>query len=246
MKQHTCGERARGIPWLVVLLAAAAAMSSGCTRREKDAPYSRGRIHVDRNTKKRWDAGEDSAKARGDRIKPIPADRNGSALVPFGDDAPAMLRALRASSRHGAGDKRILSALDANRRPISSGVIAEITLISGSEYKEEAHFRKGWLPIALVVVPKIRSSDAVVYPALNLHGDSSWVYVREKPDSSWVTSVARIVGEKVVQDSVYRTVALTDSLEPVIGARFAWDAADESIWAYCGGKCCRTISAQHQ
>jgi hypothetical protein len=64
------------------------------------------------------------------------------------------------------------------------------------------------------------------------------VFVRERKDSSWAGSLVRIVDGKVEQDPLNVT-ASSDSLEPVLGARFAWEENDESIWGTCGGKCCK-------
>jgi hypothetical protein len=195
---------------------------------------------VDEKTAEIWNASERGVEAAGERIKPI-RDRDASTTVPFGAGAAEQLRALSASERHGAGDKRLLSVLDTTggkKVVVSSGIIAEVTLVKGSEYKSESDFRSGWIPLAIVVLPPRAAGDPVVYPKLKLHGDTSWVYVHERADSSWIAAVVRLVNGKVEQDPLYVT-ASTDSLEPVLSARFKWEDNDESIWGTCGGKCCK-------
>src|SRR6185312_12716160 len=121
-------------------------------------------------------------------------------------DAKAMLLALQSSERHGASDKRMLSMLGENaaKRKVfqASGVVAQVTLVNGSEYKSEAHFRKGWLPIAIVVLPDTFPKGAIVYPKLALRGGTSWIFVREASDSKWLASLVRIADGKVEQDSL--------------------------------------------
>ncbi|HEY7860506.1 MAG: hypothetical protein ACHQRL_01015 [Gemmatimonadales bacterium] len=226
------------------MLAAAAAMSTGCTRQsgngEDSDLYVQGRIHVEKTTKTRWDSAEKDVAQAGKNLHPIRV-RDSSSTIPVADLTPASLRALKASDRHGAGDKRLLSIIDgsdAKKVVRSSGIVAEVTLVRGSEYKSEDDFKDGWLPLAIVVLPPRAPGDPVVYPKLTLHGDTSWVFVRERKDSSWAGSLVRIVDGKVEQDPLNVT-ASSDSLEPVLGARFAWEENDESIWGTCGGKCCK-------
>jgi hypothetical protein len=248
MTLHTRSKRSRRIYRHLVLVTAVAATSWGCSRAANgggDELYARGRIHVDEKTKERWDASEKEVEAAGNRIKPI-GDKDSSATVPFGGDAVELLRSFGASQRHGAGDKRLLSVIDTTggKKVVkSSGIVAEVTLVKGSEYKSENDFRSGWLPLAIVVLPPRSRDDPVVYPKLKLHGDTSWVYVRERADSSWAGAIVRIVNGKVQQEPLYVT-ASSDSLEPVIGARFMWEDNDESIWGTCGGKCCKMITTQ--
>ncbi|HEY2898084.1 MAG TPA: hypothetical protein VGJ12_13175 [Gemmatimonadaceae bacterium] len=237
--------RARKLAWQLVLLAALGAMC-GCPRGGTENPnellYAHGRIHVDKETAARWNAGEAEIAAEAEKLHPIPADARKSSIVPFSGDARAMLLALQPSGRHGATDKRMLSILGGDRsRKVfqSSGIVAQITLVKGSEYKSEAHFRKGWLPMAIVVLPDTFPPGAIVYPKLALHGGTSWIFVREESHSKWLASLVRIADGKVEQDSLDISVASDDVVEPVIGARFVWEDDDESIWGYCGGGCCK-------
>lgn len=234
--------RSRSISRQLSLVALVGATSWSCTQRLGEGAdlYSHGRIHVDSQTKQRWDASEREVEAAGRTLRPI-HDAESSTSIPVADLAPATLRALQASERHGAGDKRILSMTDTARGQIlmrSSGILAEVTLVRGSEYKSDKDFQSGWLPLAIVVLPPRSKDDPVVYPKLGLHGDTSWVFVRERANSSWVGSLVRIVDGKVQQTALDVT-ASTDDLEPVIGARFAWEDNDESIWGACGVNCCK-------
>lgn len=229
---------------LLPLLAAAATVSWGCaphsTNGDDGTLYTQGRVHVDSTTRARWDSAEKNVAEAGSKIHPIRAS-DSSSIIPVAELTPESLRALRASDRHGAGDKRLLSVLDTTRgRRIvqSSGIVAEITLVKGNEYKSEEDFKDGWLPLAIVVLPPRAPGDPVVYPKLKLHGDTSWVFVRERKDASWAGAVVRIANGKVEQDSL-NVAASSDSLEPVLGARFAWEENDESIWGTCGQKCCK-------
>jgi hypothetical protein len=243
---NTNAARARELVQHLVLLAALGTLW-GCPRGGTNNPnellYTHGRIHVDKETAARWNAGEADIAAAGEKLHPIPADDRNPSLVPFSGDARAMLTALEPSDRHGATDKRMLSMLSAGRAKgkvfQSSGVVAQITLVKGSEYKSEAHFRKGWLPMAIVVLPDTFPAGAIVYPKLKLHGGTSWIFVREQSHSKWAASLVRLVNGKVEQDSLDISVASDDGVEPVIGARFNWEDDDESIWGYCGGSCCR-------
>jgi hypothetical protein len=242
----TTARRARGLAWHLALLAALGTML-GCPHGGTDNPnellYTHGRIHVDKETAARWDAGEADIAAEGAKLHPIPADDRNSSIVPFSGDASAMLLALKPSERHGATDKRMLSMLgqDPSRRKVfqSSGIVAQITLVKGSEYKSEAHFRKGWLPLAIVVLPDTFPAESVVYPKLDLHGGTSWIFVREESRLKWRAALVRLVNGKIQQDSLAISVASDDAVEPVIGARFVWEDDDETIWGYCGGGCCR-------
>lgn len=247
--------RARELAQRLVLVAALGTASWGCphggTNNPNELLYAHGRIHVDKETAARWDATEQAVAAEGERIQPIPADDKNPSVVPFTGDTRATLVALKPSERHGATDKRLLSVLANDRAGKksfqSSGVVAQITLVKGSEYKSEAHFRKGWLPMAIVVLPDTFPAGTVVYPKLKLHGGTSWIYVREETPSKWEAALVRIVDGKVEQDSLDISVAGDDSLEPVIGARFVWEDDDESIWGYCAGNCCKigTTHAAH-
>jgi hypothetical protein len=234
---------------LPLVLAVAVTVSWGCAPRstngEDGTLYTHGRMHVDSTTKVRWDSTEKNVAEAGSKIHPISAS-DASSIIPVAELTPESLRALQASDRHGAGDKRLLSVIDTTRgrRTVqSSGIVAEITLVKGDEYKSEEEFKDGWLPLAIVVLPPRATGDPVVYPKLKLHGDTSWVFVRERKDASWAGSVVRIADGKVEQDSLYVT-ASSDSLEPVLGARFAWEENDESIWGICGGKCCKMVGGQ--
>jgi hypothetical protein len=211
----------------------------GGTTSTNELLYAHGRIHVDKETALRWDANEREIAEEGERIQPIPADDRNSSTVPFPGDARATLSALKPSERHGATDKRMLSVLGARKTFESSGVVAQITLVKGSEYKSEAHFRKGWLPIAIVVLPDTFPAGTLAYPKLGLKGGTSWIYAREESPSKWEAALVRIVGGKVEQQPMNISIAMDDKVEPVIGARFNWEDNDESIWAYCAGKCCK-------
>jgi hypothetical protein len=247
MKLDTRSTRSRSSRTLLLLLAAVSATTLGCRENPQDGGhdtlYAHGRIHVDEKTKLRWDASERDVEAAGKKIQPIQSSDT-SSVIPVAELSPATLRALMPSERHGAGDKRLLSVLDTTRgrRVVtSSGIIAEVTLVKGSEYKDDKDFRTGWLPLAIVVLPPRGKDDAVVYPKLHLHGDTSWVFARERSNATWVGSIVRITDGKVVADPV-EISASTDSLEPVVGARFAWEDDDESIWATCAGNCCKVIA----
>lgn len=244
MRFDTNWSHSRGGLRFLPMLAAAAAMSTGCARQPANGNdsdlYSQGRIHVEKSTKIRWDNGEKDVAEAGKSLHPIQV-RDSSSIIPVADLTPASLRALKASERHGAGDKRLLSIIDgsdAKKVVRSSGIVAEVTLVKGSEYKSEDDFKDGWLPLAIVVLPPRAPGDPVVYPKLTLHGDTSWIFVRERKDSSWAGSIVRIVDGKVEQDPLNVT-ASSDSLEPVLGARFVWEDNDESLWGTCGAKCCK-------
>jgi hypothetical protein len=248
MKLDTIRSHSRSSLTLLSMLAAAA-IACGCARRSPSTDdgnlYAHGRIHVDSSTSDRWNAAEKDVTEAGEALHPIRVP-DSSSTIPIADISPASLQALKASARHGAGDKRLLSVLDTTRgrRVVqSSGIVAEITLVKGSEYKSEKDFKDGWLPLAIVVLPPRAPGDPVVYPKLKLHGDTSWVFVRERKDANWAGAVVRVVGGKVEQDAVNVT-ASSDSLEPVLGARFAWEENDESIWGTCGGKCCKIVGGQ--
>jgi hypothetical protein len=239
--------RARECAQRLVLVAALGTTLGGCphggTTNPNELLYVHGRIHVDKETAARWDAGEQEIAAEGEKLKPIPADDKNPSIVPFSGDAAATLGALKPSERHGATDKRLLSVLGEDRGKgkffQSSGIVAQITLVKGSEYKSEAHFRKGWLPMAIVVLPDSFPAGTVAYPKLKLHGGTSWIYVREESQSKWAAALVRLVDGKVEQEPLDISIASGDNVEPVIGARFVWEDNDESVWGYCGGNCCK-------
>ena len=235
--------RAREMAQRLVLMAVVGATAWGCTHGGTTNPnellYVHGRIHVDRETAARWDTNEREVQAEGDRIQSIPADDKNPSTVPFSGDARAILTSLKQSERHGSTDKRILSVLGERKQLVSSGVVAQITLVKGTEYKSEAHFLKGWLPVAIVVLPDSSNPDSMAYPKLKLRGGTSWVYVREESPSKWDASLVRLVNGKVEQEPLPIAIAEGDNVEPVLGARFAWEDNDESVWTYCAGKCCK-------
>jgi hypothetical protein len=247
MRLDTSSKRVRSIPRLLVLLAVVGAALWGCshgkTKRPDKTRYAHGRIHVDQKTSDRWDTNEKVVEDKGDKIKPI-SPHGDPTRVPLTAGDTITLKSLDTSERHGASDKRILSKIGPDGRVQSADVIAEVILVKGSEYKEEEDFQKGWLPLAIVFT-KDFSRDAKGYEMLALHGGTSWVYVREDSPTHWIGSLVRIVGKDIEQVPLDVT-ALSDSLEPVLGARFMWEAKDESIWAGCGGKCCRMVAAQHK
>ena len=238
--------RSRSVLHGLSLFAAAGALAIGCTpppqHGGENGLYSQGRIHVDDSTKQRWDASEKEVRAAGERLHPI-RDGDASTVIPVAELSPASLRALEPSERHGAGDKRLLSILDTStaRRVIrSSDIIAQITLVKGSEYKSEKDFASGWLPLAIVVLPPRPTGDPVLYPKLKLHGDTSWVFVRERKDASWVGAVVRVADGRIEQDPMSVTES-SARLTTVLGARLAWEDNDESIWGTCGGRCCKIV-----
>lgn len=238
--------RARDSARRVVLVVSLGVSAWGCprggTNNRDDFLYAHGRIHVDTETAARWDAGEKDAAAAGDSIQPIQPDDKSPLTVPFQGDAAATLASLKPSERHGATDKRMLSLLTERKTFQGSGIVAQITLVKGSEYKSEGHFRKGWIPIAIIVLPDSSAAGTVVYPKLKLHGGTSWLYVREESPSKWDAALVRVSGGKIEQDPLNISVAHDDNLEPVIGARFHWEDDDESVWAYCGGNCCKVVN----
>lgn len=243
MKLDTNPPRFPRVTLQLALLTAVALPFLGCSHPAvnggDDDLYAHGYIHVDAATAQRWNASEKEVEAAGARIKPI-ADRDGLS-VPFGGDAVGELKALSPSMRHGAGDKRLLSILDTTggrKAVVSSGILAEVTLVKGSEYKSDSDFKRGWLPLAIVVLPPRPERDPVLYPKLGLHGDTSWIYVHEREKDNWVGSVVRLVNGKVQQTRLDVT-ASKDDLEPILGARFKWEDDDESIWGTCGGNCCK-------
>lgn len=247
MRLNRWGTRGRGGLRSVVLIAVVGAAWHCTDSRIKsdDAPYARGRIHQDRMTTKLWNTYEDEAKAAGKKIQPWRVDSTKPARG-FESGALADLDSLKPSMRHGANDKRLLSKYDSSSgRPVSSEVVAEITLIKGIEYKEDADFQKGWLPLAIIMVlPDTFSRNQVAYKKLNLYGGTSWVFVHEDEKKQWTAAIVRKSGGRIEPYFGYTATAAADSLEPVIGARFVWEPKDESIWAYCGGKCCKVIPTQ--
>ena len=243
--------RARELARHLVLLTALGTMLGLPARRPQQS--ERAAVHARANSRRQgnrrplgFGRGQDRRRRR--KLQPIPADDRNSSIVPFSGDARATLLALEPSERHGATDKRMLSMLGADRSKQkvfqSSGIVAQITLVKGSEYKSEAHFRKGWLPMAIVVLPDTFPAATVAYPKLKLHGGTSWIFVREEAHSRWKASLVRLVDGKVEQDSLAITVASDDTVEPVIGARFVWENDDESVWGYCAGGCCKIRAAQ--
>ncbi|MDB4912122.1 MAG: hypothetical protein JWO39_2945 [Gemmatimonadetes bacterium] len=231
---------------LLVLCALVIGSTTACDRR-----YSHGRIPVDRDTKRRWNASENEAEDVGKQLIPIPADDGKpDDLVP----PEALKNALAPvvpSERHGAGDKRLLSSIREGRA-VSSDIVAEIVLVKGSEYKSESDFRKGWIPIAILHRPPDEGRSVEIYTKLRLRPtETSWIFVRKRADATWAGSIVWLQGGVYKQDTMFVTTENmsyskqgkadsenTDLLEPVIGARFVWQKNDETMWAYCGGKCC--------
>jgi hypothetical protein len=236
----------RGGARLVVLWALVLGSAEACR-------YSHGRIRVDGDTKHRWNAGEKEAEEAGKLIVPVADPNTLDSLVPPDSLKRALLH-VSPSMRHGAEDKRLLS--DPSAPSLSSGIVAKIVLVKGSEYKSEKEFEKGWIPVAIVYRSLEESRSQKPYPRLNLQPvPTSWIFVRKLADATWQGSIVSPNGEGYTQgrlavttgkmDSRYQgkdEAAVVDSLEPVIGARFVWDGKDETIWAYCGGKCCKMIA----
>lgn len=187
--------------------------------------------------------------AAGARLIPIAADSQNPSAIAFSANAESMLKGMAVSQRHGAGETRLLSTLvtDKNGRPSvqSSGVVATITLVKGSEYKSEADFRRGWIPLAVVSIPDTFPAEKVVYPQLKLRGGTSWVYAHEDANSKWFGSIVRIVGDRIEQESIPVEAGPNDALEPINGARFLWDNGHEDIWGTCGGRCCKMVGTGH-
>lgn len=247
MTLNTSAMRRRGGARLLVLCALVIGSTAACHRR-----YSHGRIPVDGATKHRWNAGEQEAEEVGKKIIPVSADQGEpDSLVP----PEALKNALAPvvpSERHGAGDERLLSSIDREGHVISSDIVAEIVLVKGSEYKSESDFRKGWIPIAIVHRPPDQGRQEVSYDKLRLRPvEYSWIFVRKRADSTWAGSIVWLEGGVYKQDTMFVTTEKmsyakpgkadsenVDLLEPVIGARFVWQKNDETMWAYCGGKCC--------
>ena len=232
---------------VLVLLSAVAATSWVFTQRRAFAREDVGGAvrgtRVDVRRKAWWASHEKEVSAAGARLIPISIDPNNASSIPFADDAPVMLRSLTSSERHGSGETRLLSTSvrekNGNRTVKSSGVLAQVSLINGSEYKLDGDFLKGWIPLVKIVVSDSSSSDSVVYPQLKLRGGSSWLYVHEVSSTQWVGSLVRIVNGKVEQESVPIDASSNDQLEPIKAARFVWVDGDEGIWGYCGGSCCK-------
>jgi hypothetical protein len=232
---------------VLVLLAAVAGTSWVFTQRKA---FARDKVvgsvrgtPVDARRAAWWASNEKEVSAAGARLIPISIDPNNLSEVPFADGAPLMLRGLTSSERHGSGETRLLSMSvrerNGNRTAKSSGVLAQVSLINGSEYKLDADFLKGWIPLIKIVVSDSSSSDSIVYPQLKLRGGTSWLYVHEVSNTQWVGSLVRIVNDKVEQESVPIDAASNDQLEPIKAARFVWIDGDEAIWGYCGGSCCK-------
>jgi hypothetical protein len=225
---------ARGGVRLMVFCALVLGSSTAC-----DSRYSHGRIAVDSETRHRWDAGEKEAEEAGNGISPIEPSKSSPEQVPVAS-LRALLTKVDSSTRHGAGDKRLLSLVDSGRIT-SANILAEIVLVKGSEYKSEKDFEAGWIPIAIVYrPPPTRGLSDKTYEKLGLsNAPVSWVFVHEVSKSQWIGSLVRPEGDSYAQLPLTVTIADSDHLEPVIGARFVWEDNDESIWSYCGGKCCQ-------
>ena len=231
----------------LILLAAVAATSWAFTQRNAFAREDAGRLAEGTGVGARraasWESNEKAVSAAGAKLIPITVDPTNASSIPFADDAPIMLRDLTSSERHGSGETRLLSMAvmgkNGERTVKSSGVLAQVSLINGSEYKEEKDFLKGWLPLVKIVVFDSASSDAIVYPQLKLRGGTTWLYVHEISNTQWVGSLVRIVNGKIEQEAVPIDVASNDQLEPIKAARFMWVDGDEGIWGYCGGGCCK-------
>jgi hypothetical protein len=216
-----------------------------------DGRYAHGRIPVDEQTRKTWDAAEKAVEDTGKKLEPIAPVRGAPDSVPV-SSLPGVLAHVYPSMRHGANDKRLLSDTSGGFF-VSSKILAEITLVKGSEYKKEDDFRKGWIPIAIINRSPHAGASTLPYPKLNLPDTpQSWVFVRELPDSTWVGALVYRQGGTYAQNRLSVSTVMVDtskagksdtvkvdSLEPVIGARFVWRDDDEIMWAYCGGKCCQ-------
>jgi hypothetical protein len=217
--------------------------ASACKERS-----SKGHLWVDDATREAWEAGERAEAEAGRQITPIPAAKNSEDSVPV-EYLKTQIPNIRASNRHGARDKRLLSDTTGKR---SSGILAEIALVKGSETKSEKDFRIGWIPIAMVFRPPTPGLQDTTYTKLGLtKAETSWVFVREVDSVKWVGSLVHgenatykqtplkvsTVSVSISPSGKVDTMAI-DSLEPVKGARFVWQENDETMWAYCGGKCC--------
>ncbi|MBK5189743.1 MAG: hypothetical protein JJD97_15985, partial [Gemmatimonadaceae bacterium] len=127
--------RARDVAQRLALIVALGGVAWGCPRggtndRGGDL-YAHGRIHVSKKTAARWDANERDIAEVGEGIKSIPADDRNPQMIPFKGDARATLEALKPSERHGATDKRMLSLLGPKKTVVSSGIVAQITMVKG-------------------------------------------------------------------------------------------------------------------
>ena len=136
------------------------------------------------------------------------------------------------SERHGADDQRKLSRYDsAAHRVVSDGPLARIVAVRSIEYKSLADFGAGAFPIAIITV-----SDSVGYPKLGLKPGTNWWIVKyDAATKTWQGWIQPPSGPAV---PLATTAMGFDKVEPVSAARFVWDAADESLWGLCGGKCC--------
>ncbi len=220
-------KRAKLLACLTIL-----AVSLACNGR-----YSHGRIPVDSETKKRWDAGEKDAEAAGKELTPIPVDRDAPGRVPI-DKLTALLTKVKPSARHGADDERLLS-LPASNGFRSANILAKIVLVKGSEYKAEKDFRSGWIPVAIIYRRHDSYLSTDPYPKIGLtNSDSSLILVREDSSAHWFGNIVPL-NARYVPTPLDVTIADMDTVEPVIGARFVWQKDDEIIWTYCGGKCCQ-------
>lgn len=245
MTPDTSATMRRGGVRMLVLCALVLGSATACDNR-----YSHGRIKVDDDTKRRWNAGEQDAEEAGKRIIPVADANEQDSIVPR-DSLKNALSHVFPSERHGAEDKRLLS--DPHEASLSSGIVAKIVLVKGSEYKSLGDFEKGWIPLAIVYRPLAEGRSQRVYEELNLQpAETSWVFVRRLKNSTWQGSIVSpdrgdykqgrltVTTERVASRKGSEGDSLEmDSLEPVIGARFVWDGRDESIWAYCAGKCCQ-------
>jgi hypothetical protein len=203
-----------------------------------DGRYSHGRIAVDAETRRRWDAGEREIEKAGKAITPISPDKSSPEQVPVRDLA-ALLSHVDSSARHGAGDKRVLSLVDSGRVR-SSNILAEVILVNGSEYKAEKDFQAGWIPVAIIYRPPTKEPSSNPYEKLSLSdAPVSWIFAREVSSSKWIGSLVHVQGDRYVQSPLDITINDADHVEPVLGARFVWRDDDEIIWTYCGGKCCQ-------
>lgn len=219
--------------------------TGACARR-----YAHGRIPVDRETRRTWDAGEKEAEKAGMDISAISVDKNNPDVIPASALKKELAR-IFPSKRHGADDKRLLS--DPKKPNLSSNIVARIVLVKGSEYKSEREFENGWIPVAIIYRSLAEKFSSDVYDELQLqHVETSWVFVRKLSDATWKGKIVSRDGRGFMQSELKVTTGpwlspnsekpdsvKVDELEPVIGARFVWDDKDESIWAYCGGKCCQ-------
>lgn len=240
-------KRVLSVGRMFTLLVVLGATSWGFTQRKANAAdelrYSPKGFPVNAQTAARWESSERDVAAEGAKLIPIAVDSKNASRMLLPIDMPARLKSLQPSERHGAGETRLLTVNSTDKTGKvsfqSSGILATVTLVNGSEYKTEADFQKGWVPLAIVVVADTFPSESIVYPKLKLRGGTSWLYAHEDASSHWSGTLVRMVGDKIEQDIVPLEAMANDKLEPVAGARFLWDVGHEDIWVYCGGKCCK-------